>query len=600
MYVAVVQFNPTVGALKENCKRALGKIDELAALSYPPDLVVFPAFALTGAELGGLVTHNAFAAETLDVAQEFIKKAALPALIGTVLPRPTVTGNRFVCEEEVLFAVGGKGSALGFLDMNNSAEMQEYVENVKLTLGGLTVTVVLDDVLDTKSVYRDSDVIISMVARPFQDTNGLLTASNQIDSLRMDAIENDAWIIVANLCGGEDAFVYEGASIVLAPNGTVVESAPPFIESVFTLNLSGGRNSFEKRSDQERTLQSEAEQQAKPSVLLARKHDKKRIIPLLPYEATWQALCAGTRDYVCKNGFSEVVVGLSGGIDSAMIATLACDALGSQHVHGVIMPSPYSSQASLSDAKELAGELSVDTLVYPIDELMSHYFVQSEELLGSRGSILAQQNLQARLRTVILMHLSNTHNWLLLNTSNKSEAAVGYSTLYGDTAGALAPFGSVYKTDVYGLAHWRNSKKAIIPQAIIDKEPSAELAPKQKDVDTLPPYETLDQILRLHIEEDLGVDEILEFFSNYPIKTNVDADTILEVLDRVRAAEYKRRQEPLAFQFDSVDITMHRSWPITNGFKDHSRDIIEPTKMFNYLRRMYRESGPGGSAFLNN
>lgn len=624
MFIAVVQFNPKVGALTENCERALAKLDELAGLLYPPDLVVFPAFALSGAELGGLVTHNAFAAEALDVAQSFMEKAPLPTLIGTVLPRPSMSHSRFVCEEEVLFAMNGSGSALGFIDMNRNAEMQDYVESIHIKLRGFSLTVVLDDFVDPDVHYTDSDVIISMIARPFQETNGLLTASNQIDSLRADALSNDVWVVVASLSGGEDAFVYEGASLVLAPNGAVISSLPPFEEGVLMANLTIPRDAHlntaaenQKPGHLDAGLAGSAGlaglDTAEPqSAALARKLDKKRVRPLLPYEANWLALKAGLKDYVMNNGFSDVVLGLSGGLDSAVVATLASDALGAAHVHGIFMPSPFTSEASRIDSEALAQSLGISLDCFPITELYQSFLAQATDFLPAAlptnlpaalpGQVndQASQNLQARLRMLVLMYFSNNNGWLLLNTSNKSENAVGFSTLYGDSAGAMAPLGSVYKTDVLGLAHWRNSRSVVIPEAILNKEPSAELAFDQKDADTLPPYEVLDQILRLHLEENLGVDEILEFFEGYPIKIELDSATILDVLERVRKAEFKRRQEPFSFQFDGIDLTDHRAWPLTNGFVDHSRDIIAPAEIINYLSLLYRQSSQSGLNFLDN
>ena len=607
MFIALVQFNPKVGALAENSERALAIIDELATLAYPPDLVIFPAFALSGAELGGLVNHNAFAAEALDVARSFMQRAALPTLIGTVLPRPAMANTQFVCEEEILFAMNGRGSALGFIDVHNSAEMQDYVESVNLKLNGLSITIVLDDFINPEARYRDSDVIVSMIARPYQETNGLLTASSQIDSLRSDALYNDAWVVVASLCGGEDAFVYEGASLVLAPDGSVVDSAPPFEEAILTVNLSKGREEGESGAKESVSVSDAAqtrEATEKRTPFMARKQDKKKILPLLPYEAIWRALTVGVRDYVQKNGFKGVVLGLSGGIDSAVVTTLAADALGAENVHCILMPSSYSSEGSITDSEALAANLGLTTITFPIKGLYESFLTEATTYLGAPDPAGADnsalQNLQARLRMIVLMHLSNANGWLLLNTGNKSEAAVGYSTLYGDTAGALAPLGSLYKTDVYGIANWRNSRSRAIPQAILDKEPSAELFDGQKDSDALPPYDTLDQILRLHIEENLGVDEILEFVNSYPIKTDIDSKTILDVLEKVQRAEFKRRQEPLSFSFDGVDLNDHRAWPITNGFSDHSRDIIAPKEIINYLSVLYRETGQGGFNFLDN
>ncbi|MDR2672854.1 MAG: NAD(+) synthase [Coriobacteriales bacterium] len=607
MYIAVVQFNPTVGALPHNCDRALAKVEELSKLPYPPDLVVFPAYALTGSELGGLMYHNAFAAECLDVAQRFIAEAKLPTLIGTMLPRPSFGSAHFVCQEEVLFAHDGHGSALGFVDLTADLDEQDYVESVSIKLNGTKMTVILDDFVYADSDYSDSDAIIMMLAKNYQTASEMFTSSSLVDNLRDDALANDAWIVVANLCGAEDSSVFEGASIAISPDGAVAQSAVPFEEAVFTVNLIGEKS----RGDSDMTALHKSARVAAKSVqdtssdsahssAQARQLDKKLIKPLLPYEADWKALTVALRDYVIKNGFSDVLVGISGGIDSALVTSLAVEALGLQHVHGVLMPSPHSSAASRTDALALAAGLGISTQEFALDELFTSFLAQSKQVIGTEGSDLAIQNLQARMRTVVLMHLSNTYGWLLLNTGNKSEAAVGYSTLYGDTAGALAPLGNIYKTDVYGLARWLNSTNETIPQAILDKPPSAELYPGQKDSDNIPPYDVLDQILRLHIEEGMGVDEILEFINNYPVSVDIDKDLVVDVLNRVKTAEFKRRQEPLAPRLGGLDITAGRAWPITNGFADHSRNLLAPTEIVTYLNDIYSNRMPNNSDFLGN
>jgi NAD+ synthase (glutamine-hydrolysing) len=297
---------------------------------------------------------------------------------------------------------------------------------------------------------------------------------------------------------------------------------------------------------------------------------------------------------VDKNGFSDVVLGLSGGIDSAVTAALAVDALGPERVHGVLMPGPYSSPGSVSDAAALANNLGIATLTMPITSSFEAFKQASVSAIGNEGSPVALQNLQARIRTIHLMHLSNTFGWLLLNTGNKSEAAMGFSTLYGDTAGAFAPLGNVYKEDVYALAAWRNQQKPLIPQPIIDKAPSAELYEGQRDEDTLPPYALLDRILRLHIEDGLGVDQILEFTRHEAGEQPLDAQTVGKVLEAVKRAEYKRRQEPLAPSIGYLDLTADRSWPLTNGFTDHYRNLMGAVSIVDYLGLIYRWDAPKG------
>jgi NAD+ synthetase len=572
MYIAVVQFNPTTGALQQNCRQILAIVDELAALPYPPDLVVFPAYALTGVDLGGLIYHNAFAAECLDIARAFMSLVKLPTLIGTLLPRPIKDGQVFLCEPEVLFCQNGQGGPLGFVDLHNQMEYEGYVDSVSLKINGHKITVLLDDYPDTSAEYQNSDAIIMMLARDYQDTNAMFTSSKMIENLRSDAQHYDAWMVVANLVGGEDATVFEGASIVVAPNGTVVESAPAFESARFTVNLSSAKSS----------------------------EINKLVKPLLPYEADWKALTVAVRDYVQKNGFEDVVLGLSGGIDSAVTAALAVDALGAKHVHGILMPSPNSSAGSVTDAQQLAQKLGISTVLFPISQayaLFKSLFLNQNE---TEGSILAVQNLQARLRTIILMHYSNTYDWLLLNTGNKSEAAMGYSTLYGDTAGAFAPLGNIYKTDVYGLANWRNDQGVVIDQSILDKAPSAELYPGQLDSDNIPPYDVLDYILRLHIEDNAGVDEIVEYLANDSGTPEIDVKTIIDTLNQVRSSEFKRRQEPLAPQLGGLDVTGERHWPITNGFEDHYRELVAPSEIINYLKNIYRDSKLNGNDFLDN
>ncbi len=579
MYVTIAQVDPKVGALRENAEKALAIIESLSAATYPPDLVVFPAFALSGAPLDGLIYSDAFAAECLDVAKDFIARSTLPTLIGTVLPRPIEDEFTFVCEPEVLFCREGKGGALGFVDTNILEDEDAETASVSIRLEGHDVTVLLDDFPDSASELDRSDIVIMLLAKEYHDTNTMFTASSQLNYLRAVAQDFQTCLICANLVGGQDSTVFDGASVVIQDDGEIVGNAMPFREDVLTCNITPG-------SAERKFAQSTPDRTAVA--------DNLKVKPLLPYEADWKALELSLRDYVLKNGFADVVIGLSGGIDSAVVATLAVDALGAEHVHGILMPGPFSSEGSVTDALALAHNLGIHTLTLPIAEPFESIKRQFNLATGQEGSSIAIQNLQARIRAIYLMQLSNTFGWLLVNTGNKSEAAMGFSTLYGDTAGAIAPLGNVYKSDVYGLAAWRNQQKPVIPQSTIEKPPSAELYPGQQDSDTLPEYELLDRILRLHIEDGLGVDQILEFTQRQTDDKPLDPTIVTQVLSSVRKAEYKRRQEPLAPALGSEDMADDRNWPLTNGFDDHARNLSRSSDLLSYLGLIYRWDMPGG------
>ncbi|MCL1890527.1 MAG: NAD(+) synthase [Coriobacteriia bacterium] len=576
MYIAVVQSNPTIGALRQNAEAALAAIKKLAEMPYAPDLVVLPSHALTGVNVKGLHHHDAFAAECMDATKFLIENSPLPTLFGTLIPRPLEDIHSFVCEPEVIFCSEGKGGALGFVDLENPWHSARYVSSVDIHIDDRTLTVCMNDFPDSDDDFKQADVIVMMLAKEYEGTNALFTSSTQENYLSNLAKKNDAWLVLANLVGGQDEIVYDGASLVIDSKGQVRDCAEPFAEQILVVNLELDENSG----------------------VLA--EVGKTVKPLLPFEADWEALKLSLRDFVRKNEFENVVIGLSGGIDSALTAALAVEALGAEHVFGVLMPGPFSSESSVSDSKELAATLGIQTLTFPITNLFELFKNESAAQFETEGSAVALENLQARLRMLVLMHLSNTHCWLVLNTTNKSESAVGYSTLYGDTAGAFAPLGNLYKTDLYGLVAWRNAQGRVIPQSIVDKEPSAELSPDQRDADSLPPYEELDRILRLHIEDDLGIDQILEIAKQESGERALDPEVVASVLDMVSIAEFKRRQEPLAPTLGTVSMNEERNWPLGSGFKDHNRKLVPHTDVLDYLSSIYLSDGPQGMSILEN
>lgn len=339
-------------------------------------------------------------------------------------------------------------------------------------------------------------------------------------------------VVYLNLVGGQDEVVFDGASVVMAADGGVIHRSPQFAEDHFVVDVP----------------------------LAGEPVAPGRREPLLdPLPEVYAALTTGLSDYVRKNGFRSVVLGLSGGIDSAMCATIAADALGPESVWGIGMPSRYSSRHSVDDAAALAANLGIRFDLVPMDEVFAAHLAMLEPLFAGRAPDVTEENLQARIRGAILMAASNKFGHLVLATGNKSEMAVGYSTIYGDMVGGFAPIKDVFKTLVYRLAEWRNSKGEVIPAGTLAKPPSAELRPGQKDSDSLPPYDLLDPILDLYIEDDLGAAEI--------VAEGHDPETVSRVLRMVDRAEYKRRQSAPGVKITVKAFGKDRRLPITNRFQ---------------------------------
>jgi NAD+ synthase (glutamine-hydrolysing) len=377
-------------------------------------------------------------------------------------------------------------------------------------------------------VGEGASVILNISASPYHAGKGEQRERMLCDRAR----ENGVWLAFCNLVGGQDELVFDGRSALISPSGDVVARGASFAEDLVIADFAVG------------------------SRLGAAEHT----MPVPDPEAeVYEALVLGLRDYVEKNGFSQVVLGLSGGIDSALTAAIAADALGPERVHGVMMPGPYSSQGSLDDARALAENLGIDLLEIPIGVPFEAFNEVLAPAFEGLAPDVTEENLQARVRGTLLMALSNKFGWLVLATGNKSELSVGYSTLYGDMVGGFAPIKDVLKTRVYALAQWRNTESEVIPSASITKAPSAELRPGQIDQDSLPPYDVLDAILRFYVEEDLSIDDIVAEGYGRP--------TVERVIGMVDAAEYKRRQGPLGVKITPKAFGKDRRMPVTNRFR---------------------------------
>jgi NAD+ synthase (glutamine-hydrolysing) len=385
------------------------------------------------------------------------------------------------------------------------------------------------------------------------------------------AWDNSAYVAYVNLVGGQDELVFDGGSMVLDQRGELVAGAKAFQEDLLVVDLALEEVLLDRLHDPRRRKEKLA---SLPEGILrqirlepAKTPKPRKAIPLrTPVslskpEEVYRALVLGTGDYVRKNGFRRVVLGLSGGIDSSLTAAVAVDALGKDCVVGVAMPSMFSSPESLEDARTLAQNLGIEFHILPIGEVYQAYLKALETPFRGRKPDVTEENLQARVRGNLLMGLSNKFGWLVLTTGNKSEMGVGYCTLYGDMAGGFAVIKDVPKTVVYEVCAWRNSvgTQAVIPLRVMEKPPSAELRPNQKDTDSLPPYETLDPVLQAYVEEDQNLDTI--------VSRGFDRRMVEEVIRKVDLNEYKRRQAPPGVKITPRAFGRDRRLPLTNRYR---------------------------------
>jgi NAD+ synthase (glutamine-hydrolysing) len=378
---------------------------------------------------------------------------------------------------------------------------------------------------------QHTPVILNINGSPFHRGK----ADERIEISRARALETGSWIVYVNAVGGQDELVFDGGSVVVRPDGSLAHHAAMFEEDLLIVDIDGEISSAQERAPWPEDL-----------------------------EQVYLGLVLGLRDYVRKNGFEQVVLGLSGGIDSALVTVLARDALGPEAVRTLAMPSPYSSPESLDDAKQVASGLGVRLDVLEVGDVFSGYLdVLRETFRGTKEGV-AEENLQARIRGNLLMAVSNKFGSLVLATGNKSEYAVGYATLYGDMAGGFAPIKDVPKTLVYELAKWRNAiggaETPPIPQRVLDKPPSAELRPDQKDTDALPPYDVLDPIVEAYVEDDRSPEDIIAARGLDPKLV----DRVVEMIDR---AEYKRRQAAPGIKITPKAFGRDRRLPITNRYR---------------------------------
>ncbi len=539
--IALGQINTTVGDLQGNVDTMsawAGRAKEAGA-----DLICFPELAVTGYPPEDLVLRRTFVDDNLEALEELARRTAGGCAVltgfvdrsssgihnaagllqgGTVVARyhKVKLPNYGVFDEKRYFVPGMAG---------RSVRMASVDLGISVCEDAWTPGPPFDEY-----ARQRIPVVLNINGSPYHRHK----IDERLDICRDRARETGAWIVYVNAVGGQDELVFDGGSMVVSPNGEVAHRAAMFEEDLLVVDLrqlEDGRWRAAAQGDPRRWPEGA--------------------------EEVYRALALGMGDYVRKNGFGEVLVGLSGGIDSALTAAIASDALGPEAVQALTMPSPYSAAESVEDALEVARRLGIRIDEIRIDEIFKSYLAALEDPFRDTTEGVAEENVQARIRGNLLMAMSNKFGAMVLATGNKSEYAVGYSTLYGDMAGGFAPIKDVPKTLVYELVRWRNGQGGTPPihQRVIDKPPSAELRPNQKDTDTLPPYEKLDPIIEAYVEKDRSPEDI--------VAAGFDHSLVERVVSWIDGAEYKRRQAPPGVKITPKAFGRDRRMPITNRYR---------------------------------
>ncbi len=535
--IAIAQINPTVGDIEGNAALISNNYD---AVAQNADLVIFPELSLTGYPPEDLILTPDFQNKVMQAAQELAARCngAAALIIGSLwvdagvvfnaallmeggrivhIQPKTMLPNYGVFDEKRLFSAGRGPVAVQWRGV---------------TLGILICEDIWYPSLAADFKQQGAELLVVINASPFEAGKLLQRKQVAAEAVAKAGIP----LVYVNMVGGQDDIVFDGGSFVMSADGKIARQLAEFSEAFEIVAM-------QKQNKNWRIAASSQQQ------------------PMPLEETLWRAMMTGLQDYVGKNGFSGVVLGISGGIDSAVSAAVAVDALGAERVKGVLLPSPYTSEESVEDALYLAGLLCIQTMTIPITAGMETFHETLHPVFEDDNWMenpLIGGNIQARLRGLTLMAISNRFGWMLLSTGNKSELSVGYSTLYGDSCGGYNVLKDLYKTQVYELARWRNTQGEAIPQRSIDKAPSAELAPNQKDEDQLPPYAMLDEMLFYHIELREPAEAI--------IARGFPADIVHKVLRMVRLSEYKRRQSCPGVKLSAMLYGKDRRFPLTNKF----------------------------------
>jgi len=549
--VAHAQIDTTVGDLEGNFKKIVEYIEK--AEKEKVDIVSFPELTITGYPPEDLLLKPRFVEENLKILSKIEKIVGeIIAVIGFVDRKNNELFNSaaVICKNKI-YGIYHKFflSNYGVFDEKRyfSSGNQPLVFSFDNIYFGISIG---EDIWDEngpmkKQSEKGASFVININSSPYHFRKW----KEREEIAKKQCVKKGIKVIYTNLVGGQDELVFDGQSFIMDENGKITSKCSAFREELRIVDIE-----VEERNKKDGNY---------IEIPKKLKNKKKRFLPkisktLSDEEEIYSALKTGLKDYVLKNNFKKVVVGLSGGIDSSLVATIAVDALGKENVKGVFMPSRYTSKVSEEDVKQLVKNLGIELFVIPIEPIFSSYLQALKPVFKDLPPDITEENIQARIRGNILMALSNKFKYLVLTTGNKSEMSVGYTTLYGDMAGGFAVIKDVYKTIVYKLARYRNSLGKVIPDRVLTKPPTAELKPDQKDQDTLPPYEILDKILKEYIENDKTYKEIVEM--------GFEKEVVKKVVLMVDRNEYKRRQSPPGIKITPKAFGKDRRMPITNKF----------------------------------
>jgi NAD+ synthase (glutamine-hydrolysing) len=553
--VALAQINPTVGDIDANAGKIAGRIAE--AREQGAALVVFPELALSGYPPEDLLLKTSFLDRAASALGELAAQTrGIVALVGFPERAEDVYNAAAVLAEQRYFQSGAEA---GIFELNGIPIGLSVCEDI-WEPGPPAMTEAL----------AGAQVIVNLSASPYRVGYG----HGRERMLVQRAVDNLAAVVFVNTVGGQDELVFDGHSLAVDQDGRILARCPQFEESLTLCTIDPREVTSARLRDTRHRANVRRQRRATPVAEPPVVHLASLEVdgggqtvggaiadPLGPEEEVYTALRTGLRDYVDKNGFEHVVLGLSGGIDSALVALVAADALGPERVTCVSMPSPYSSEGTRSDAQVIAENLGVDYREIGIGAAMESYDEMLKDAFAGREADIAEENIQARIRGNLVMALSNKFGWLVLATGNKSELSVGYATLYGDMAGGFAVIKDVFKGWVYRLVRWRNEQedRELVPASVLERPPSAELRYEQLDQDALPPYDVLDSILAGYVEEDLDAIEL--------VRRGLPAEDVERVIAMVDRAEYKRRQAPPGIKISTKAFGRDRRLPITNRFE---------------------------------
>ncbi len=559
--VSLAQINPTVGDLAGNTKKIIEYLQK--AREDGADVVAFPEMAVTGYPPEDLLLKPGFIRDNLEALKAIQKETrGITAVVGFVDGEKEIYNAAAVLHDGAVSAVYRKMYLPNYSVFDEERYFKRGREPLIISLNGIDIGITIcEDIWYPEGpvmieAMAGAEVIININASPFYYRKWKLRE----EMVASRAADNSAAIAYVNAVGGQDELVFDGHSMVFDRQGNIMARGRSFEEELITVDISLPTKRLMSHVSRLTTIKRVTlpKINSRPGYLTLSAHGE--VVPPSLIEEVYKALVLGTRDYMAKNGFKNAIIALSGGIDSALVAAIAVEAIGKENVTTAFLPSYYTSRESREDAERVAGNLGIKLLTIHIQDTFESYLNDLKEVFSGVNPDTTEENLQARTRGNIIMALSNKFGWLVLTTGNKSEMSVGYATLYGDMAGGFAVIKDVPKTMVYELCRYINSikEREIIPETVLTKAPTAELKPNQTDQDTLPPYDVLDSILKGYIEENKGIEELASL--------GFQVETVRKVIRMVDSSEYKRRQAAPGIKITPRALGKDWRMPITNRY----------------------------------